>query len=133
MRLYFLYCPFCNGNGWNLMNTPSSPQGRYIVHHRCERCRKFTFCNSAIKSKIILPVSFSAEEAHSIEAEIGDFTIEVNYVENKTHFRKKLPLTLDFMAPMPPAFKMTLDRAVEFDWHNQDKILLKIKTFIMLT
>jgi hypothetical protein len=104
-----------------------------LVSRRCEQCRKFTYTNSAIKSKIILPVSFTSEEGHEVEVEIGDYHLAVNYSESKTYIHGKPKPVVNIMSVAPPQFRLVLDRAVEFNWHDQDHILKKIKTFIMLT
>lgn len=118
----YIFCPFCGEVEWISDKTGSCAKGR-LSYYKCKGCKKFSYTNISMLVKDTFLHGVTELKRYEVKAEVEPYLITIAYFANKT-------IISDAYSHQQI---IELDKVIEFDWYKDDKILEKIKFYLVFS
>lgn len=118
----YIFCPFCGEVEWLVDKTGTAKEGR-LAYYKCKGCKKFSYTNISMPFKSTILECVTEVKRYEVKAEIEPYIVTIAYLANKT-------IITDSFSRKPV---IELDKVIEFDWYKDDKILEKIKFYLVFS
>ena len=118
----YIFCPFCGEAEWISDKTGSTKEGR-LSYYKCKECKKFSYTNISMLVKHNFLIGVTEIKRYEVKAEVYPYLVTIAYLANKT-----IITDADSNKQI-----IELDKALEFDWYRDEKILEKIKFYLVFS